>query len=166
MTESSGLSRRGLLGAVAGVTAATALPAAPAWAADDQRPGALNRPTLDQYDRQIVSALSSERALRHLQVLSEQIGPRIGGTASEKAAADYIAGQLDKFGYNTRLEPFPVADKFTAQIEDVRNILPNDLCWQAGAAPGGKLDVTVEGLVRDVGTALHRSGRQMSPARS
>ncbi|TCO44498.1 peptidase M28-like protein [Kribbella antiqua] len=153
MTDRSGLSRRGLLGAVAGVTAATALPAAPAWAADDPRPGAVNRPNLDRYDRQIVANLSSERALRHLEVLSEDIGPRIGGTASEKRAADYIAGQLDKFGYNTRLEPFPVADKFIAQIEDVRGILPDDLCWQAGAAPGGKLDVTVEGPVRDVGPA-------------
>ena len=115
MTERSGLSRRGLLGAVAGVTAATALPAAPAWGTDDQRPGAVNRPKLDKYDRQIVSGLSSDRALRHLQVLSEHIGPRIGGTTSEKRAADYIAGQLDKFGYGTRLEPFPVADKFLSR---------------------------------------------------
>ncbi|WP_405060715.1 M20/M25/M40 family metallo-hydrolase [Kribbella sp. NBC_01505] len=153
MTETSGLSRRGLLGAVAGVTAATAIPAAPAWAADDQRPGALSHPKLDKYDRQIVSELSSERALRHLQVLSEHIGPRIGGTTSEKRAADYIAGQLDRFGYRTKLEPFPVADKFLAQIEDVRDILPNDLCWQAGAAPGGKLGVSVEGPVRDIGPA-------------
>src|SRR5215470_19374769 len=107
MTDRSGLSRRGLLGAVAGVTAATALPTAPAWGADDQRPGAMTRPALDKYDRQIVSALSSDRALQHLQVLSETIGPRIGGTASEKRAADYLAGQLDKFGYRTRLEPFP-----------------------------------------------------------
>jgi hypothetical protein len=142
-----------LLGAVAGVTAATALPVAPAWAADDQRPGAVRRPSLDKYDRQLVTALSSERALRHLQVLSEQIGPRIGGTASEKQAADYLADQLDRFGYRTRLEPFPVADKFLAQLGDVRNVLPNDVCWQAGAAPGGKLDVTVQGVARDVGPA-------------
>ena len=116
MSAKSGMSRRGLLGAVAGVTAATALPAAPAWAADDQRPGAARQPKLDKYDRQIVNAISSERALRHLQVLSEEIGPRIGGTTSEKRAADYLAGQLDRFGYRTRLEPFPVADKFLAQI--------------------------------------------------
>ncbi|TCN38238.1 hypothetical protein EV644_109253 [Kribbella orskensis] len=69
-----------------------------------------------------MSALSSERALRHLQVLSEEIGPRIGGTASEKRAAEYLAGQLDRFGYGTRLEPFPVADKFLAQIGDPRNL--------------------------------------------
>ncbi|MFF0342279.1 M28 family metallopeptidase [Kribbella sp. NPDC004875] len=153
MADRSGLSRRGLLGAVAGVTAASALTAAPAWGADDLRPGAVTRPKLDRYDRQIVSGLSSDRALEHLQVLSEHIGPRIGGTASEKRAADYIASQLDKFGYRTRLEPFPVADKFLAQITDVRGLLPDDLCWQAGAAPGGKLDVTVQGPVRDVGPA-------------
>ncbi|GAA1572903.1 M28 family metallopeptidase [Kribbella hippodromi] len=154
MTERSGLSRRGLLGAAAGVTAATALTAAtPAWGVDDLRPGAVNKPKLDRYDREIVSGLSSDRALQHLQVLSEKIGPRIGGTASEKRAADYIAGQLDKFGYRTRLEPFPVADKFLAQITDVRGMLPDDICWQAGAAPGGKLDVTVEGPVRDAGAA-------------
>ncbi|GAA2843186.1 M28 family peptidase [Kribbella solani] len=154
MTERSGLSRRGLLGAAAGVTAATALTAAtPAWGVDDLRPGAVNKPKLDRYDREIVSGLSSDRALQHLQVLSERIGPRIGGTASEKRAADYIAGQLDKFGYRTRLEPFPVADKFLAQITDVRGMLPDDICWQAGAAPGGKLDVTVEGPVRDAGPA-------------
>ncbi|MFD3406165.1 M28 family peptidase [Kribbella sp. NPDC058693] len=151
MTDRSGLSRRGLL--IAGVAAATAVPVAPAWGADDLRPGAVTRPKLDKYDRQIVSGLSSERALQHLQVLSGRIGPRIGGTASEKRAADYIAGQLDKFGYRTKLEPFPVADKFLAQITDVRGMLPDDLCWQAGAAPGGKLDVTVEGPVRDVGPA-------------
>ncbi|HEY0621052.1 MAG TPA: Zn-dependent exopeptidase M28, partial [Kribbella sp.] len=148
MTDRSGLSRRGLLGAVAGVTAATALPAVPAWAADDQRPGAVRSPSLDKYDRQLVTGLSSERALRHLQVLSEQIGPRIGGTASEKQAADYLADQLDRFGYRTRLEPFPVADKFLAQIGDVRKVLPDDVCWQAGAAPGGKLGVTVQGPAR------------------
>lgn len=153
MTATSGMSRRGLLGAVAGVTAATALPAAPAWAADDQRPGAARLPKLDKYDRQIVSAISSDRALRHLQVLSEEIGPRIGGTASEKAAADYLADQLRRFGYKTRLEPFPVADKFLAQISDPRNVLPNDLCWQAGAAPGGKHGVTVTGPAKDVGPA-------------
>ncbi|WUJ71450.1 M28 family peptidase [Kribbella soli] len=151
MTDRSGLSRRGLL--IAGVAAATAVPVAPAWGADDLRPGAVTRPKLDKYDRQIVSGLSSDRALQHLQVLSERIGPRIGGTPSEKRAADYIAGQLDKFGYRTKLEPFPVADKFLAQITDVRGMLPDDLCWQAGAAPGGKLDVTVEGPVRDVGPA-------------
>ncbi|MEV6414702.1 M20/M25/M40 family metallo-hydrolase [Kribbella sp. NPDC051718] len=151
MTESTGMSRRGLLGAVAGVAAAAT--AVPAWGVDDQRPGAVRPPTLDRDDRHIVGRLSSERALRHLEVLSEEIGLRIGGTASEKRAADYLAGQLRSYGYETRYEPFPVADKFLAQIGDPRNLLPDDICWQAGAAPGGKLDVTVTGSARDVGSA-------------
>ena len=154
MTDRSGLSRRGLLGAVAGVTAATALPAAPAWGADDQRPGAVEPPEAGQVrppDR--VRRCPRTARCATCRCCPRTIGPRIGGTTSEKRAADYLAGQLDKFGYRTRLEPFPVADKFTAEIEDVRDILPDDLCWQAGAAPGGKLDVTVEGPVRDVGPA-------------
>ncbi|GAA0924272.1 M28 family metallopeptidase [Kribbella koreensis] len=151
MTESTGMSRRGLLGAVAGVAAAAT--AVPAWGVDDQRPGAVRPPTLDRDDRHVVNRLSSERALRHLEVLSEEIGPRIGGTASEKRAADYLAGQLRSYGYQTSYEPFPVADKFLAQIGDPRGVLPDDICWQAGAAPGGKLDVTVTGPARDVGPA-------------
>ncbi|WP_203590653.1 M20/M25/M40 family metallo-hydrolase [Streptomyces sp. SID13031] len=153
MTETSGMSRRGLLAGVTAAAAATALPAAPAWGVDDQRPGAVRAPALDRDDRHIVGRLSSERALRHLEVLSEEIGPRIGGTASEKRAADYLEGQLRSFGYQTRYEPFPVADKFLAQIGDPRNLLPDDICWQAGAAAGGKLDVTVTGPARDVGPA-------------
>jgi aminopeptidase YwaD len=153
MTEKSGVSRRSLLGAVAATTAATALPALPSWAVDEQRPGAVRRPSLDRYDQQVVKDLSSERALRHLEVLSEQIGPRIGGTPSERRAADYLADQLDRFGYRTRLEPFPVADKFTAQLGDPRGVLPDDICWQTGAAAGGALGVTVQGPARDVGPA-------------
>lgn len=153
MTGTAGLSRRGLLGAVAATTAATALPTLPTWAADDQRPGAVRRPTLDRYDQQVVKGLSAERALRHLQVLSERIGPRIGGTASERRAADYLADQLDRFGYRTRLEAFPVPDKFLAQVGDPRRMLPDDICWQAGASPAGTLDVTVQGPARDVGAA-------------
>jgi aminopeptidase YwaD len=153
MTGTPGLSRRGLLGAAVATTAATALPTLPSWAADAQRPGAVRQPALDKFDQQVVKGLSSERALQHLQVLSEEIGPRIGGTSSERRAADYLADQLDRFGYRTRLEGFPVADKFLAQIGDPRGMLPDDICWQAGAAAGGALDVSVQGPARDVGPA-------------
>ncbi|WP_328992253.1 M28 family peptidase [Kribbella sp. NBC_01245] len=147
------LSRRSLLGAVGGTVAATAIPTLPAWAEDDVRPGAVRAPQLDKYDRQVVRELSPQRAHRHLQVLSETIGPRIGGTASEKRAADYLEDQLDRFGYQTRLEPFAVADKFTAQLGDPRGMLPDDLCWQTGASPGAAHGVTVTGPAVDVGLA-------------
>ncbi|WP_432574443.1 M28 family peptidase [Kineococcus sp. SYSU DK005] len=87
-----------------------------------------------------------------MRVLSERIGPRIGGTASERAAADYVAAVLDRHGWRPRFEPFPVADKFLAQLTGEPG-LPQDLCWQAGASPAAGLDVRVSGPVVDGGTA-------------
>ncbi|MEU5941285.1 M28 family metallopeptidase [Micromonospora sp. NPDC047548] len=132
-----------------GGAATVALPA-PAWAATDQRPGAHRPPTLTPDDRKVIAQASAERALSHLRVLSEDIGPRIGGTASERRAADYIARTLDHLGYDTQLEPFAVADKFLAQLGSPAG-LPTDLCWQAGASPHAALDTTASGDVVDVG---------------
>lgn len=150
LTSMPHLSRRGALAAAAGTAAAALLPR-PAWAADDLRPGAARTPALTPADRVIVNRVSAERALEHIRVLSEDIGPRIGGTASERAAADYLAGVLDGHGYATRFQEFPVADKFLAQLAAVGAALPDDLCWQVGAAANGALDTTVRGRVIDVG---------------
>ncbi|KHD73342.1 peptidase M28 [Actinoplanes utahensis] len=133
-----------------GGAATVALPA-PAWAAGDQRPGAVRPPTLTPHDLKVVNRVSAERALQHLRVLSEGIGPRIGGTRSEHKAAGYISSVLDRLGYDVTLQPFPVADKFLAQLESPRG-LPRDLCWQAGASPHAALDVRVRGDVLDAGS--------------
>ncbi|TDC37842.1 M28 family peptidase [Micromonospora sp. 15K316] len=145
----SAVNRRRMLTVALGGAATVALPA-PAWAATDQRPGAHRPPRLTPDDRKIIAQVSAKRALSHLRVLSEEIGPRIGGTASERRAADYIAKQLDHLGYDVRLEPFAVADKFLAQLSSPAR-LPRDLNWQAGASPHGALDTTVRGDVVDVG---------------
>ncbi|GIE95606.1 M28 family peptidase [Paractinoplanes rishiriensis] len=143
------LSRRRMLTIALGGAATVALPA-PAWAADDLRPGAVNLPTLTDSDRLVAKRVSAERALKHLKVLSQDIGPRIGGTRSERTAAHYIAGVLDDLGYEVELQPFAVADKFLAQL-DAPFGLPDDLCWQAGASPHAALDTRVRGDVVDVG---------------
>lgn len=44
----------------------------------------------------------AERAFLDVEHLAGVIGPRIGGTASERAAADYIAGRLEAMGYAVR----------------------------------------------------------------
>jgi len=147
-----GLSRRSFLTGLAGSVAVVAA-GQPAWAADAQRPGALRVPTLRAGDRRVVRAIRPRQALRHLEALSEDIGPRIGGTRSEYEAAQYVAGELDRHNLAVRLEPFPVADKFLAQIDDPDGQLPNDICWQAGASPDAAHDVRVSGRVVDVGPA-------------
>ncbi|WP_434743037.1 M20/M25/M40 family metallo-hydrolase [Micromonospora sp. SH-82] len=146
----SSLNRRRMLAVALGGAATVALPA-PAWAADDLRPGAVRAPQLTPEDRKIVRQASAKRALNDLFTLSEKIGPRIGGTASERRAADFIARTLDRMGYDTVLQPFPVADKFLADLSSPTR-LPWDLCWQAGASAHGALDTKVRGQVIDVGS--------------
>jgi aminopeptidase YwaD len=143
------LSRRRMLTVALGGAATVALPA-PAWAAGDTRPGAVNPPTLTAGDGRVVGRVSAERALRHLKKLSVDIGPRIGGTRSERTAANYLSGVLDELGYDVSVQPFAVADKFLAQL-GAPGGLPADLCWQAGASGQAALDTRVRGDVVDVG---------------
>ncbi|SNY65047.1 M28 family peptidase [Paractinoplanes atraurantiacus] len=142
------VTRRRMLTVALGGAATVALPA-PAWAVTGQRPGAVRPPALTGHDTQVARRVSAERALQHLKVLSVDMGPRIGGTRSEKIAADYIAKTLDRLGYDVALQPFPVADKFLAQLDSPTG-LPRDLNWQAGASALGGLDTRVRGTVVDV----------------
>lgn len=47
-------------------------------------------------------------ALSVLRMLSVDIGPRVQGTAGERAAADFLAEQFASFGYIVREQRFPV----------------------------------------------------------
>lgn len=148
------LGRRGLLAGAAGSVALVAA-GQPAWAVGATRPGAVRAPALAARERQLVRAIRPDRALRDLRVLSERIGPRIGGTVSEKSAAEYALTALRAAGCSqTRLEPFAVADKFLAQVGDPDGQLADDICWQAGASPDAGLDAApVTGRVVDVKAA-------------
>lgn len=153
-SDQSTLRRRSLLAGAAGTVAVVAA-GQPAWAADTTRPGAVRAPSLAVLDRQVVKGIRPSRALADLQVLSERIGPRIGGTASEKAAAEFALTSFRSAGCSdVRLEPFAVADKFLADIDDPDGQLPDDICWQAGASPDAGLDAApVTGRVVDVKAA-------------
>ena len=60
-------------------------------------------------------------ALRHLEALSERIGPRQAGTTKEAKAAEYIETALNELGYQTSLQPFtfPGADGATQNSANV-----------------------------------------------
>ncbi len=45
-------------------------------------------------------------ALKHIEALSEGIGPRQAGTTDESKAAQYIEAALKELGYQTSLQPF------------------------------------------------------------
>jgi aminopeptidase YwaD len=135
------LSRRKLLAIAAGGVAGLALPA-PSRAA--------RSPLLTPGDQQVVGGVSTGRALKDLRVLTETIGSRVAGTPGERAAADYLAGVFDDLGYDTTLQPFAVEDKYLARL-DAPGGLPQDVGWQAGGSPYGKLDVTIRAAVVDAG---------------
>ncbi|MGW4131887.1 M20/M25/M40 family metallo-hydrolase [Amycolatopsis japonica] len=143
----AGLRRREVLaGAVALAGAATiGLNPGTAAAATQQRPGAQFPPSLDFGDYPVIARVRSRRALEHLRVLSDKIGPRIAGTEGELRARDYIAKVLRDLRYQVTLQPFPIADKFLGGLTIGRD------SWQTGSSPQGAQDVTREAVVVDAG---------------
>jgi Iap family predicted aminopeptidase len=51
--------------------------------------------------------LDGDRAFEHVRVLTQDIGPRVAGTAGEIAARDYIEEELASYGYDVSIQEFP-----------------------------------------------------------
>jgi aminopeptidase YwaD len=54
------------------------------------------------------SAFSGDAAYQHVTHLAETIGSRPTGTEREAEAANYLAGELRRFGYQTEIQPFSI----------------------------------------------------------
>ncbi|AOS64374.1 M28 family peptidase [Actinoalloteichus hymeniacidonis] len=146
----SGVKRRDLIGGAAALAAfVMAGAASPAFGASRIRPGAGTAPNLGVGDRAVAASVDGRRALGHIQHLAETIGPRIGGTESEHRAADYAAARFEALGYQVTRQPFPVADKYLADL-----VLPDGQRWQASASPQGAFDTEVEAAVADIGSGI------------
>ncbi|NDU77743.1 M20/M25/M40 family metallo-hydrolase [Actinomadura sp. DSM 109109] len=150
----SEVKRRDLLAGAAALTgfATVGLLPGTAAAATRQRPGALRPPTLTAGDRAVVARIDVRRAMRHLRVLSDGIGWRVAGTSAEHRASRYIAGYLRELGYTVQLQPFPVADKYLAEIR-----AQGERAWQCSASPQGAV-ASVTGTVVDAGQAAEVTG--------
>lgn len=140
---SSKLSRRAFL-ALTGGGAASAV-AWPSWAADDPRPGAARAPKLTAFDRQIVKRIEPANAIEHLTHLTENIGQRYSGTPQERAAAEYIAGVLDGYGYEVELQEFTVPDRRVGELSGAG--LDPEICWGVGNASRGRQNTSATGRV-------------------
>lgn len=79
------------------------------------------------------------RALEHVRVLSEEIGPRVSGTEGEDEAAEYLAQQFRSYGYDVELMDFTFSgDRFNR----VGSVQEGDATYEALALVGsasGKL---------------------------
>ncbi|MFC6885615.1 MULTISPECIES: M28 family peptidase [Actinomadura] len=144
----SELKRRELMAgaaALAGFASVAALPGTAA-AASRHRPGAASAPSLGPGDKAVAAKVDARRALRHLRVLSDDIGWRVAGTRREHRAARHIAEELRDLGYKVELQPFPVPDKNLAELR------ANGAHWQSAAAWNGGLG-RAKGDLADLGDA-------------
>jgi len=57
-------------------------------------------------DLGLVDAIQVDRMMDHLTVLTQEIGPRVASSPQERAAADYLAQVLQRYGYETTLQEF------------------------------------------------------------
>ena len=58
-------------------------------------------------DLALVDQLDIEGAMAHMAYLSDNIGPRVVSTPEEREAAEYIAGELEGYGYEVEIQEFP-----------------------------------------------------------
>lgn len=63
--------------------------------------------------------ITPDTVQKRLQHIAKQIGTRLAGTEAEQQAAQYMAGQMEKYGLNVEIETFPcrVWDCEQAQLQ-------------------------------------------------
>jgi carboxypeptidase Q len=92
-------------------------------------------------DAQILSEIRDHsEAMTNLEYLSDNIGPRVTGSAQLKQANDWTAEQMKKYGLvNVHLEPWTIAHSWTRGTAKARIVAPSEhplTIASAGWAPG------------------------------
>ena len=128
-------------------------------------PAQLSRPPQTpslQYSPQFVTeikkvqqaALGSDYAYRQLAHLSNNIGPRLSGSAQAQAAVEYVAAELRRLGLEVKLEqvmvPHWVRGEETAALTDYPSMAPNTTQKIVLTALGGSVATPKEGLTAEV----------------
>lgn len=60
------------------------------------------------FDRKVIQRIDIDRMWEHLEILTEDIGPRVMGSSEERDAADYIASVFESYGYDVSFFDFPI----------------------------------------------------------
>ena len=100
------------------------------------------------------AALSDDYAYRQVAHLTENIGPRISGSAQAKAAVEYVADELRQLGLEVNLEevkvPHWVRGAETAELVEYPGQATGSSQKIVLAALGGSTSTATEGLTADV----------------
>ena len=62
------------------------------------------------FDRKVIQRIDIDKMWEHLEVLTEDIGPRAMGSSEERDAADYIASVFESYGYDVSFFDFPIPE--------------------------------------------------------
>ncbi len=106
-------------------------------------------------------------AFAHVQHLAGVIGPRVAGTAGERQAAEYLAGQLRQYGYGVEFHSFPFpffeARQVQAQVigPSPRSITAQALFLSISTPPGG---IEAELVPAGIGRPEDFEGRRVTGA--
>ena len=65
----------------------------------------------------VYKAADAASLKQHVTALSEDIGVRLMGTPNEYAAAEYIEGQLDSYGYDGQISEYTINASAVAAID-------------------------------------------------
>jgi aminopeptidase YwaD len=94
--------------------------------------GAVAAPALAQsqqallaFDRKVIQRINIENMWQHLQVLTEDVGPRCMGTSEDRAGVDYIASVLAGYGYEVSLFEFPLPS--SRMVPEVAVVAPVEM---------------------------------------
>lgn len=110
--------------------------------------------TLTELKQVQQAALTSEYAYRQTAYLSNNIGPRLSGSAQDKRAVEYVAAELKALGLDVRLEevmvPHWVRGEETAALIQFPGQAPNTTQKIVLTALGGSVATPAEGLTAEV----------------
>src|SRR3954464_2451162 len=91
------------------------------------------------YDQEIVAQYNSANSFETVRHLAVDIGPRRSGTPEEKAGAEYLAGVLQSYGFQTQGLAVPITgNRAVAKVTSPNATLPNGPNWQFASSTNGK----------------------------
>ena len=127
-----------------------------------QQPSSSPSPSASPYSEQTLkelkqlqeAALSSDYAYRQVAHLSNNIGPRLTGSAQAQKAVEYVAGELKALGLEVQLEkvmvPHWVRGEETAALTQFPGQAENTQQKIALTALGGSVATPAEGITAEV----------------
>lgn len=110
--------------------------------------------TIREMERIQQAALSSDYALRQTAYLSNNIGPRLSGSAKSERAIEYVADEMRKLGLEVRLQkllvPHWVRGEERGELVEFEGMAKGTTQKIVLTALGGSVATPKEGLVADV----------------